>query len=163
MWSANSIKTNKTRSFKIGDWTKTSGHLERLAEFHRGRKRSVETREKMSDASRHRMAVNPQAFRAFVEAGGRAVGNQRRGKTYEEIYGPERADIERKKRLHLREFGRKNATMISRAKKQWWTEHPEAKTHLAERARVRWQMQPNTRNARAESGRFVSKGSAHVG
>ena len=163
MRSANSIKTNKARSFKIGAWAKTSGHLAHLAEFHRGHKRSLETREKLSAASRRRMAVNPQAFRAFVEAGGRAVGNQRRGKTYEEIYGSERAAVERKKRLHLREFGRKNATVISRTKKQWWSEHPEAKTQLAERTRVRWQMQPETRNARAETGRFIAGGVTHVG
>jgi len=144
MWSANSVKNNKARAFKIGDWTKTSGHLERLAEFHRGRKRSTETREKLSDANRRRMSVNPKAFRAFVEAGGKAIGEQRRGKTYEEIYGPERAAIERGKRAHLKSLSpasrRKASATYQRhwhedptraerrsvMKRKWWAEHPEA-------------------------------------
>jgi len=142
---AQQAETNRTRTFKIGAWARTSGHMERLAEFHRGRTRSLETREKLSAANRRRMVVNPKAFRAFVEAGGKALGNQRRGKTYEEIYGPERAALERTKRAHLKSLSpasrlkasntyqrhwQEDPTRAERRsvmKREWWAEHPEAR------------------------------------
>lgn len=89
---------NRTRAFSLGQWAKESGHLERLAAFHRGRKRSPETLKTLSEAQRRRYAKNPDWLRRACLLGGRAIGDLRRGKSYDEIYGPERAALERAKR-----------------------------------------------------------------
>lgn len=90
---------NLSRTFSLGKWARDSGHLARLAEWHRGRKRSLKTRERMSEANRRAAAlVSPEIKRARSVAAGRASRRLWNGKTYDDIYGPERAALERGKR-----------------------------------------------------------------